>query len=143
MGAVRSTTSTLATPRGGRLLACRGGSRARRGDHSVRLLARWAFAGLGVVRLELTCVPDNVASLRVAERCGFVREGILRSHVPFKEGRRDTVIFGLLPDEISPTVDRVSLGTRTDDCFRVFGAFHSLLSDRFAVHYAIGAHRRA
>lgn len=69
-------------------------------SHAVRLLARWAFAGLGVARLELTCGPDNVASLRVAERCGFVCEGTLRSHVPFKEGRRDTVIFSLLPDEI-------------------------------------------
>jgi RimJ/RimL family protein N-acetyltransferase len=68
--------------------------------HTVRLLARWAFAELGLARLELTCSPDNEASQRVAERCGFVREGLLRSHLPFKGGRRDTVIYSLLPGEL-------------------------------------------
>lgn len=68
--------------------------------HAVRLLARWAFAELGLARLELTCGPDNEASRRVAERCGFVREGLLRSHVPFKGARRDSVIHSLLPDEL-------------------------------------------
>jgi RimJ/RimL family protein N-acetyltransferase len=67
---------------------------------AVRLLARWAFDTLGVARLELTCGPDNHASQRVAARCGFTREGLLRSHMPFKGRRRDTVVFGLLPDEL-------------------------------------------
>lgn len=65
---------------------------------AVRLLARWAFAELGLARLELTCGPDNEASQHVAERCGFTREGLLRSHVPFQGARRDSVIYGLLPD---------------------------------------------
>jgi RimJ/RimL family protein N-acetyltransferase len=68
--------------------------------HAVRLLARWVFAELGLARLELTCSPDNEASQRVAERCGFVREGLLRSHVPFKGARRDSVIYSLLPGEL-------------------------------------------
>jgi RimJ/RimL family protein N-acetyltransferase len=67
---------------------------------AVRLLARWAFTELGIARLELTCAPDNEASQRVAERCGFVREGLLRSHVPFQGTRRDSVIYGLLPDDL-------------------------------------------
>ena len=67
---------------------------------AVRLLARWAFADLGIERLQLTCGPDNVASQRVAERAGFTREGVLRSHLPFKGQRRDTVVFGLLPGEL-------------------------------------------
>jgi RimJ/RimL family protein N-acetyltransferase len=68
--------------------------------HAVRLLARWAFAELGLARLELTCGPDNEASQRVAEHCGFAREGLLRSHVPFKGARRDSVIYSLLPGEL-------------------------------------------
>jgi RimJ/RimL family protein N-acetyltransferase len=67
---------------------------------AVRLLARWAFAELGLARLELTCGPDNEASQRIAERCGFSREGLLRSHVPFKGARRDSVIYSLLPGEL-------------------------------------------
>jgi RimJ/RimL family protein N-acetyltransferase len=62
---------------------------------SVRLLARWAFEDLGIARLELTCGPDNVASQRVAERCGFTREALLRSHMPFKGGLRDTIVYVL------------------------------------------------
>lgn len=68
--------------------------------HATRLMARWAFEGLRVARLELTCGPDNERSQRVADRCGFVREGVLRSHIPFKGGRRDTVMFSLLPVEL-------------------------------------------
>lgn len=75
----------------------RGRGAARR---TVRLLAQWAFDRLAVARLELTCAPDNVASQRVAERCGFVREGVLRSHIPFQGRRRDTVMFSLLPGEL-------------------------------------------
>ena len=62
---------------------------------------RWAFVDLGIERLQLTCGPDNAASQRVAERAGFTREGVLRSHLPFKGGRRDTVVFSLLPGELA------------------------------------------
>jgi RimJ/RimL family protein N-acetyltransferase len=68
--------------------------------HAVRLLARWAFEDLGIVRLVAMCAADNHASQRVAERCGFSREGVLRSHMPFKGERRDMVVFGLLPGEL-------------------------------------------
>jgi [ribosomal protein S5]-alanine N-acetyltransferase len=67
---------------------------------AVQLICRWAFDDLQLSRLELTCGPDNRASQRVAERCGFTREGVLRSHVPFKGARRDTVMFSLLPGEL-------------------------------------------
>ncbi|GAA1729198.1 GNAT family protein [Isoptericola hypogeus] len=68
---------------------------------AVRLVAGWAFTGLGLARLELTCGPDNVASQRVAERCGFQREGLLRSHQTFQGGRRDSPVYGLLPHELT------------------------------------------
>jgi RimJ/RimL family protein N-acetyltransferase len=71
---------------------------------AVRLLAGWAFGDLGLARLELSCGPDNRASQRVAERCGFSREGVLRSHLAFKGGRRDTVLFSLLPGELASGV---------------------------------------
>jgi RimJ/RimL family protein N-acetyltransferase len=67
---------------------------------AARLLAGWAFRSLGVGRVELTCAPDNPASQAVAERCGFVREALLRSHMSFKGGRRDTVVYGLLRGEL-------------------------------------------
>ena len=68
--------------------------------HAVRLLARWSFTELGLARLEVTCSLDNEASQRVAQRCGFAREGVLRSHVPSAGGRRDMVVYDLLPGEL-------------------------------------------
>ena len=44
----------------------------------------------------------NVASMRVAERAGFQREGVLRSWVDVNGDRVDHVSFSLLP------TDRVS-----------------------------------
>jgi RimJ/RimL family protein N-acetyltransferase len=67
---------------------------------AVRLMVSWGFSTLGLDRIELTCAPENEASQRVAARCGFVREGVMRSHMSFKGGRRDTVLFSLLPGEL-------------------------------------------
>jgi len=64
-------------------------------------LARWALEELELQRLELVTDPDNVASQRVAEKAGFRREGVLRSHLQHRDGRRrDSVIFSLLPGEL-------------------------------------------
>jgi RimJ/RimL family protein N-acetyltransferase len=48
----------------------RGGSIA---TWTLRLLAGYAFENLAVARLEMASAPDNVASQRVAERCGVRR----------------------------------------------------------------------
>jgi RimJ/RimL family protein N-acetyltransferase len=71
-------------------------------SRAVRLLAGWAFDELALERLELTTDPENLGSQRVAERCGFRREGHLRSHmVVLHSGeRRDSLIYGLLPGEL-------------------------------------------
>lgn len=67
---------------------------------ALRMLAGCAFRSLQLARLELFIEPDNVASQRVAERCGFVREGLLRSRWVSKGRRRDSVVFGLLAGEL-------------------------------------------
>jgi RimJ/RimL family protein N-acetyltransferase len=69
----------------------------------VRLVAAWAFEKLCLARLEGTVDPENVASQRVAERCGFRREGRLRSSTIIRHTgeRRDALVYGLLPDDLS------------------------------------------
>lgn len=71
-------------------------------SRALRVVARWAFADLGLARLELTADPENLASQRVAERCGFQREGHLRSHLVVRHSgeRRDSLVYGLLPGEL-------------------------------------------
>jgi RimJ/RimL family protein N-acetyltransferase len=70
---------------------------------AVRVVAAWAFEVLGLARLEGTVDPENIASQRVAERCGFRREGCLRSSTIIRhtEERRDALVYGLLPGELT------------------------------------------
>lgn len=68
-------------------------------------LCSFAFEELRLERLELVTDPENVASQRVAEKVGFRREGILRSHLLHRDGRRrDSVMFSLLPGELAELV---------------------------------------
>jgi RimJ/RimL family protein N-acetyltransferase len=54
---------------------------------AVELLTHWGFDELGLIRLELRIDVENPASERVAERTGYLRDGVLRN-VHFKEGLR-------------------------------------------------------
>jgi RimJ/RimL family protein N-acetyltransferase len=67
-------------------------------SEALGLLTDWAFA-LGMERLELLISVDNEASKRVAARCGYVREGILRSHYVKGDLREDTEIWSRLPSD--------------------------------------------
>lgn len=67
---------------------------------AVGLLAPWALRTLDIARLGLTADVDNVASQRIAERCGFVREGVLRSYEQHHGRSRDLVIYSLLPSDL-------------------------------------------
>lgn len=68
---------------------------------ALRALARWAFDELELRRLDLITDPDNIGSQRVAEKVGFVREGVMRNHLLHSDGRlRDSVMFSLLPGEL-------------------------------------------
>jgi ribosomal-protein-alanine N-acetyltransferase len=50
-------------------------------------------------RLEVLAAPRNIASVRVAQKCGFVTEGMLREAF-FINGRyQDVAIMGLLRHE--------------------------------------------
>ncbi|EKX64276.1 GNAT family N-acetyltransferase [Streptomyces ipomoeae] len=64
-------------------------ARGRRvATRSLDLAARWGFTEFGLYRIELDHALGHDASCRVAERCGFPYEGVLRGAM-FAEGRRD------------------------------------------------------
>ena len=65
---------------------------------AVRLLCDWLFEE-GVGRLELRTHPDNEASQRLAERCGFHREGHERKSIWLHGVRQDALVWSLLPDD--------------------------------------------
>jgi RimJ/RimL family protein N-acetyltransferase len=63
---------------------------------AVRLICAWGIETLGLERIDLFAATGNIASQRVAERAGFTREAVMRSHIRAREGRQDMVAFGLL-----------------------------------------------
>jgi len=67
---------------------------------AARATLRYAFEHLQVSRVDLQCRVDNVASQRVAERCGFRLEGRQRLRHRMKSGALvDRLWYGLLRSE--------------------------------------------
>ena len=64
---------------------------------AVALLAPWALQQASVRRLEALVDPENLASMRALEGCGFQREGLLRSYM---KGNRDAFIYSLLASDL-------------------------------------------
>lgn len=58
-----------------------------------------APAGLGLHRVGACVMPENAASLRVAEKCGFRREGVLARYLLVDGAWRDHVVFGRTAEE--------------------------------------------
>ena len=68
---------------------------------ATTLASEYAFAKLGVERIEALIEPDNVGSLQTALKVGFTNEGLLRSRSTFGSERRDMVILGLIPSDLA------------------------------------------
>ena len=58
-----------------------------------------AFHGLKLRRLEADVDPDNASSLRILDRMGFQREGLLRERWNVGGAIQDSVLLGLLARE--------------------------------------------
>jgi RimJ/RimL family protein N-acetyltransferase len=69
------------------------------GQAALRLLIRHAFGELELSRLFAFALADNLASIRMLERCGFAVEGRLRKHLFKGREARDALVLGLLIEE--------------------------------------------
>jgi RimJ/RimL family protein N-acetyltransferase len=66
----------------------------------ARVLKDYCFEVLGAHRIYATASPLNIASHRVLEKAGMVREGILRQNVLQRGRWRDSVIFSALESDL-------------------------------------------
>lgn len=75
-------------------------------SEAVELVVDYLFATKKRHRIQLVIVPGNAASRRIAEKCGFVEEGLARG--AFYNGGRnhDVVIYSLLATDPRPWHDR-------------------------------------
>jgi [ribosomal protein S5]-alanine N-acetyltransferase len=63
---------------------------------SVRILEGMAFSDFGLKRLEIRVHPENKASIRVAEKCGYRKEGLLREVIEIRGQLCDSLLFAKL-----------------------------------------------
>ncbi|MGW8381121.1 GNAT family protein [Streptomyces sp. ODS28] len=80
---------------------------------AARAVAGWAFDALGVERLEWVAQVGNVGSLAVADRLGFVQEGVQRARIVHRGTRRDAWVAALLPSDWDRPSDTPYLPSRT------------------------------
>jgi RimJ/RimL family protein N-acetyltransferase len=62
-------------------------------------VADWGFSDQGYVRIQATALDTNLASMRVIEKCGFVREGKLRSFRLVRYQPRDFWVYSRIADK--------------------------------------------
>jgi ribosomal-protein-alanine N-acetyltransferase len=67
---------------------------------ALRRFTEEIFLSTRLERLEARCSIDNTASAKVLDRCGFVREGLLRGYFLLRERRVDNYLFALLRSDV-------------------------------------------
>ena len=69
---------------------------------AVQLLVDYLFWAKKEHRIQLVIVPENAASRRIAEKCGFTLEGTVRGAF-FNQGRsQDVLLYSLLSTDPRP-----------------------------------------
>lgn len=66
----------------------------------LQLLVAHAFDTLRLHRVEAACIPDNKRSIRVLEKAGFRREGLLRSYLRINGIWQDHYLYALIATDV-------------------------------------------
>lgn len=69
---------------------------------ATRAAAEWILRGQNFNRVELFAATGNRASRRVAEKAGFIHEGVARNSGFTHSGQQDMVMFSLVPADLTP-----------------------------------------
>jgi [ribosomal protein S5]-alanine N-acetyltransferase len=75
------------------------------GAEAVSAMLKFCFGELGLHRAQAFIHPDNAASLALAEKLGFRREGRLRENLRVGDEWRDDLLYALLADEFLGRAD--------------------------------------
>jgi RimJ/RimL family protein N-acetyltransferase len=67
---------------------------------ACRLIARFGFDQLGLIRIEVVALVDNLPSRRTAEKAGARFEGIARQRLWIHEQARDAAVYALVPGDL-------------------------------------------
>lgn len=75
-----------------------GAPHARNGymREAIEALVHYAFTELDLSRIEAACLPENVASRSLLEKCGYKYEGVAQSYLQIDGRWRNHVLFANL-----------------------------------------------
>ena len=65
------------------------------GTAAVLAMLEHGFNGIELNRIEAACQPENIASQKLLERCGFSREGLARDYLKINGVWQDHNIFAI------------------------------------------------
>jgi RimJ/RimL family protein N-acetyltransferase len=66
------------------------------------VVSAWGLETLALRRLQVTVDPRNTPALRLAERAGYRREGVLRAYREVDGKRTDAVLLSRVAGDPSP-----------------------------------------
>ena len=66
---------------------------------ALRVLLPTLFGELNLHRIEAACIPTNLPSVRVLEKCGFSREGLARRYLCINGIWQDHLLYGMLHED--------------------------------------------
>lgn len=67
---------------------------------AVRQIAKWAFSNTDLQRLEVVAATENLRSIRVAEKAGAFKEGILRSKISVFGRHYDGAMYSIVRGDL-------------------------------------------
>jgi ribosomal-protein-alanine N-acetyltransferase len=70
---------------------------------AVKALGVYAFKELGLHRIDAASLQENLASIRVLEKCGFQKEGLARQYLCINGQWQDHLLFGWLINDLGKT----------------------------------------
>ena len=68
---------------------------------AVKLIQKYAFTELKLHRIEANVQPENLASISVLKRCGFVKEGFSRKYLKISGRWRDHERWAIIKEDWS------------------------------------------
>ena len=76
------------------------------GRESLEALMKYAFETLRFNRFWLDVYPDNTVGIKLYERLGFHRDGVLRQNYKSERGYLDQIIYSMLKEEYFHSLSR-------------------------------------
>ncbi|MGI6692303.1 MAG: GNAT family N-acetyltransferase [Limnochordia bacterium] len=73
---------------------------------ALRAVVPFGFNEIEMHRIQASCFPENEASIKLLERLGFKREGLLRkySYIKHRDAWEDCLVMALLKEECDPAL---------------------------------------